>query len=102
MARAPRPAAPTHMRIFAISDVHTDFRENFQLLEGLSTREYRGDSLILAGDVSHDVTVLRRTLDLFLARFAHVFFVPGNHELWVRTGVQEDSLQKFNEVLKIC
>ncbi|HEY4214113.1 MAG TPA: metallophosphoesterase [Steroidobacteraceae bacterium] len=90
------------MRLFAISDVHTDFRENFQLLERLSTREYRGDTLILAGDVSHDISVLRRTLDLFLSRFAHVFFVPGNHELWIRSGVQEDSLQKFNEILRIC
>jgi len=54
------------MRIFAISDVHTDFPENVQLLEGLSTTEYRDDALILAGDVSHDLTVVRRTLERLL------------------------------------
>ncbi len=90
------------MRVFALSDVHTDFRENLQLLSGLSTRIYREDALILAGDVSHDLGVVRRTLELFLERFRDVFFVPGNHELWVRQGMHEHSVQKFFEVLRLC
>jgi len=90
------------LRVFAISDVHTDSRENLQLLAGLSTRAYRSDALILAGDVSHDATVLRTTLSLFLERFRYVFFVPGNHELWVRKGEYEHSLQKFEDILRTC
>ena len=90
------------MRVFAISDVHTDFRDNLQLLAGLSTHTYRNDALILAGDVSHDAAVLRTTLSLFLERFRHVFFVPGNHELWVRKGEYEHSLQKFEDILRMC
>jgi predicted phosphodiesterase len=88
------------MRVFAISDVHTDFAENQQLLRGLSTTEYRDDALILAGDVSHDLTVVQRTLALLLERFQYLFFVPGNHELWVRNGGQ--SLEKFHTLLALC
>jgi predicted phosphodiesterase len=88
------------MRVFAISDVHTDYRENLQLLAGVS--RYRDDALILAGDVSHDLEVLRQTLGLLLERFRYVFFVPGNHELWVRKGEYEDSLQKFHAILRLC
>lgn len=90
------------MRVFAISDVHTDFPENLQLLAGLSTHAYRDDALILAGDVSHDAAVLRATLSLFLERFRYVFFVPGNHELWVRKDEYEHSLQKFEDILRMC
>jgi predicted phosphodiesterase len=90
------------LRVFAISDVHTDFPENLQLLAGLSTHTYRNDALILAGDVSHDTAVLRTTLGLLLERFSQVFFVPGNHELWVRKGEYPHSLQKFEDILRMC
>jgi hypothetical protein len=33
--------------------------------------------LILAGDVSDDLPTLRQTLEVLKARFAHVFFTPG-------------------------
>jgi len=88
------------MRVFAISDVHTDFPENVQLLDRLSTTEYREDALILAGDVSHDLAVVRRTLERLLERFRYLFYVPGNHELWVRNGGQ--SLEKFQTLLALC
>lgn len=45
--------------------------------EELSTTEYRNDVLILAGDVTDDLPTLRRTLQLFEQRWAHVFFTPG-------------------------
>jgi predicted phosphodiesterase len=89
------------MRVFALSDVHADFRENLLLVTSLSTQDYQGDALILAGDVSHDPGTLLRALESFLARFRHVFFVPGNHELWVRKGAP-DSLQKFRDILRLC
>jgi predicted phosphodiesterase len=90
------------MRVFAISDVHTDFRDNLQLLGQLSTQSFRDDALIVAGDVSHDLGVLRQTLLIFVERFRYVFYVPGNHELWIRKGEHEDSVQKFHDVLRLC
>jgi Icc-related predicted phosphoesterase len=89
------------MRIYAISDLHTDFRENRTALERTPPDEHRDDVLVLAGDVADAEPVLRETLELLAARFAEVFFVPGNHELWVR-GEPRDSMEKFRAVLRIC
>ena len=72
------------MRILAISDLHTDFRENKWLLEQLPGGAYQGDVLIAAGDISHNVETLQSTLALLRSKFKQVFYVPGNHELWVR------------------
>ncbi|MEM7205962.1 MAG: metallophosphoesterase [Planctomycetota bacterium] len=90
------------MRLFAISDLHTDYRGNRETLAALSAQEYGDDALIVAGDVSHDEQVLRDTLALLRERFAELFFVPGNHELWLRGGGFDDSLQKHDAVLGWC
>jgi Icc-related predicted phosphoesterase len=89
------------MRIYAISDLHTDFRENRAALERAGLAGHRGDALIVAGDVADGEAVLRDTLQWLAARFAEVFFVPGNHELWVR-GDPRDSMRKFHDVLRLC
>ena len=52
--------------------------------EALSNNAYQDDVLILAGDISDDQSVLRSTFELVVQKFNHVFFVPGNHDLWVR------------------
>jgi predicted phosphodiesterase len=89
------------MRIYAVSDLHTDFRENRDALERAPMSGHRGDVLIVAGDVADSESVLRDTLQMLASRFAEVFFVPGNHELWVR-GETRDSMEKFRAVLRIC
>lgn len=89
------------MRIFAVSDLHADFRENRRRLDAVSAVEHRDDALIVAGDVADGEGVLRDTLAWLAGRFREVFFVPGNHELWVREG-EGDSVGKFHEVLAAC
>lgn len=89
------------MRIYAISDLHTDFRANREALERAQLGGHRDDALIVAGDVADSEAVLRDTLQLLTSRFREVFFVPGNHELWVR-GEERDSMEKFRSVLRIC
>lgn len=89
------------MRIYAVSDLHADFRENRRLLERIPAREHRGDALLVAGDVADSLAILRDVLSLLRERFAQLFFVPGNHELWVR-GDPRDSLEKFQAVLDVC
>jgi predicted phosphodiesterase len=89
------------MRILAISDLHTDFRENMWLVEQLSDVAYRQDILIAAGDISDRLDTLKSTLALLRAKFMKVFYVPGNHELWVRKGSQT-SVEKFFSVLALC
>jgi predicted phosphodiesterase len=89
------------MRLVAISDVHSDFRENRLLLEQLPDTRYRDDVLIVAGDIADRYPVIAATLALFRAKFRHVFYVPGNHELWVRQGPQT-SVDKFRHILDLC
>ena len=90
------------MRIFAISDVHADYPQNMALLQAFSARDHLRDTLLLAGDVTDDLARLAQVLRGVREKFAHVFFVPGNHELWVRRGESGDSVARFEKVLRLC
>ena len=63
----------------------------------LSDADYKEDVLIVAGDIADDTEVVRKTLVLLLSKWAHVFFTPGNHELWVRRG-EADVRDSFGEL----
>jgi len=89
------------MRVFATSDLHTDYKENFLWLTQLSDTAYRDDTLILAGDISDRLEIIRETLLLLRTKFRHLLFTPGNHELWVRN-VEFDSIEKLKQVLRLC
>jgi hypothetical protein len=89
------------MRIFAISDLHTDFRDNWLWLKQLSNVDYREDALIVAGDIADRTEIIRDTLQLLRSRFRHIFYTPGNHELWVRFD-DFDSIEKLKRILAMC
>jgi Calcineurin-like phosphoesterase len=89
------------MRIFAVSDLHTDFAENRRRLQQVSSTSYLRDVLVVAGDIADDLRVIDWTLRTLRSRFGRVFYVPGNHELWVRDG-EYDSVEKFRQVLRLC
>jgi predicted phosphodiesterase len=89
------------MRLFATSDLHTDYKDNFRWLAEISDSDYRDDALIVAGDISDRLEIVRSTLELLRSKFRHLLFTPGNHELWVR-GAEYDSLQKLQRVLELC
>jgi len=101
LAHRPSTGGILAMRILALSDLHTDFRENRLLLEQLSGVTYQQDILIAAGDISDRLETLKSTLTLLRAKFQKVFYVPGNHELWVRKG-GHTSIEKFFSVLALC
>jgi hypothetical protein len=89
------------MRIFAVSDLHTDFAENRRRLQQVSSISYLRDVLVVAGDIADDLRVIDWTLRTLRSRFGRVFYVPGNHELWARDG-EYDSVEKFRQVLRLC
>ncbi|HLM56415.1 MAG TPA: metallophosphoesterase [Pyrinomonadaceae bacterium] len=89
------------MRVFAISDLHTDFKENMLVVERLPDDTFTGDALIVAGDVADRLEVIEYTLALLRSKFRQVCYVPGNHELWVRDGAY-DSMEKLRRVLETC
>lgn len=87
------------MRVFALSDVHVDFDANARWVSALSRSDYQQDVLILAGDVSDSIGLFSQCLDTFARRFRKVFFVPGNHDLWViRDPGHMNSLDKFETI----
>ena len=89
------------MRLFATSDLHTDYKENFRWLQELSDTDYRADALIVAGDISDRMEIIRETFELLRAKFRYLLYTPGNHELWVREPGY-DSLEKLQRVLDLC
>ena len=64
-------------RIFAISDIHVDIPENLRLVESWSASEYRNDVLIVAGDVTDNLSLLKTVLQSLTQKFLKVCYVPG-------------------------
>ena len=90
------------MRIFALSDIHVDFELNMHWLGRMSSCDYINDTLILAGDVCDEIDRLQKALSILRAKFANIFFVPGNHDLWLRRKECNDSIEKFRLILELC
>lgn len=90
------------MRVFALSDLHADYPENFQWILELSNVDYQQDVLVLAGDVTDDLQVLAQVFQALRSKFREVMFVPGNHELWVQNDVVDCSLEKFALIGQLC
>lgn len=90
------------MRVYAISDIHTDFEVNMQWIESLDNTKYKSDILILAGDVSDKLLVIEETLKKLSSKFYKVCYVPGNHDLWVRENPELNSIDKLNLIQSLC
>lgn len=90
------------MKIFAISDLHLDYKENADWLQSLSSLDYQQDILILAGDISDNIELIEACFKQLTNKFKQVIFVPGNHDLWVRRGEQKNSFEKFKLVQEIA
>ena len=101
-------------RLFVVSDIHSDYEANMAWCRSLADGgRFRRDTLIVAGDVSHSLEIVRETLAVLAAAFDRVWFVPGNHDLWVWTtsiGARgknavpggEDSLTKLRQTMELC
>ncbi|PON53601.1 Calcineurin-like phosphoesterase domain, apaH type [Trema orientale] len=104
------PVAPSSrqdavgLRVFVLSDLHTDYAENMKWVKSLSTVEYRRDVLLVAGDVAETYNNFILTMSILKDRFEYVFFVPGNHDLWCRREGQDylNSLEKLNKLIDAC
>eukprot|EP00923_Selenidium_pygospionis_P051222 GHVN01088983.1.p2 GENE.GHVN01088983.1~~GHVN01088983.1.p2 ORF type:complete len:324 (+),score=83.26 GHVN01088983.1:3088-4059(+) len=90
-------------RVWCVSDLHSDHKDNLHLIERYATQstapsshvssssplapqaitDTSNDALIVAGDVSDCTVTLLTTLALFKKRFRYVFFTPGNHDAWL-------------------
>ncbi|CAG9461398.1 unnamed protein product [Pedinophyceae sp. YPF-701] len=74
-------------------------------VDTLSDTAYRGDCLIVAGDVADSMGYLRAALTKLKKKFRRVVFTPGNHDLWLRPGdgkPYSDSVHKLIDILDFC
>ncbi|KAF2859502.1 Metallo-dependent phosphatase [Piedraia hortae CBS 480.64] len=69
------------MRLWAIADIHVSFKSNRDEFAKLESRG-PGDGLILAGDVGESLETMNFAFATAKSKFKHVFWVPGNHELY--------------------
>lgn len=70
-------------RLLAVSDLHVARPQNREIVAGLRAGS-DGDWLIVCGDVGERLDDVEWALGVLADRFARVFWVPGNHELWSR------------------
>eukprot|EP00434_Breviolum_minutum_P010594 symbB.v1.2.009345.t1/scaffold561.1/size520142/13 len=103
------------VRLWCVSDIHTDIKEgcsdeaqkpfkeveNLLWVKKLSDTEFLNDVLIVAGDVSDSLPTLELTLSILKQKYAEVFFVPGNHDLWTDDD-SGDSVQKLHQMMTLC
>ena len=90
------------MRVYSISDLHVDYDQNMRWVLNLPDNKFSEDILIVAGDISDDEEKFKKALAAVQSKFREVFFVPGNHDLWVRKDNRMDSLEKFYRLINIC
>lgn len=93
------------MKLYAISDLHLQYRINRQALEALPL--YARDWLIVAGDIGETLELHRYALALLTRRFAQVIWVPGNHDLWTLpstsvTEYHERGEEKYFRLVDLC
>ena len=68
------------VRLLAISDLHIGVASNRAALDELP--DHHDDWLLVAGDVGEKVEHIEHAMRILTAKFAKVFWTPGNHELW--------------------
>lgn len=93
------------MKLWAISDLHLDYRTNQGALPELQAGPH--DWLITGGDLCTRPDHLRQALDTMCARFDRVFWVPGNHELWScpnpdNKDEQLRGVAKYHHLVDVC
>ena len=88
------------MKLYALGDLHLGHRANREALAGWRARP--GDWLILAGDVGESMAVVELGLRAAVERFAKVFWVPGNHELWSRGAGGLRGAAKYEALVEAC
>ena len=88
------------MKLYALGDLHLGHRANREALP--AWRPHLEDWLILAGDVGETLEHLELGVRAATERFAQVFWVPGNHELWSRRDGALRGVAKYEATLALC
>lgn len=90
------------MKLWAISDLHIAVEANKNAVRELPA--YPDDWLILGGDICERVEDLEWAFAQCTKKFARVFWVPGNHELWLVTQAERElgSQVKYKNLIALA
>jgi 3',5'-cyclic AMP phosphodiesterase CpdA len=93
----------TASTVWAISDLHTAYDENREIIRGLRPSSEQ-DWLLVAGDVGERFADIEWTLTTLRERFAEVIWAPGNHELWTPRDdpVQSRGTARYADLVRLC
>ena len=131
--------APHIRRVVLLSDLHMDYTANRDWLSNLCGADDVSDvdsvssktsngvissrfddnnnniddkhtMIIIAGDISHDLDILRWTFQTLKRKYGEVMYTPGSHDLWIdrdddntdEDGVKNTSIDKLERVLQLC
>ncbi len=91
-----------NLNLWAISDLHIGVEANKNALRAFT--EKSDDWLILAGDICERAEDLAWAFSLFTQKFSKVFWVPGNHELWLVSKAEQakDSPAKYAALVDLA
>lgn len=89
------------MAIYAWSDIHVDFPANMQRIQQIPD-QYGEDYLLLAGDVSDRREQLKQAIGSLVSKFKRVFYVPGNHDLWIHKNDYANSVDKHHALMRFA
>jgi 3',5'-cyclic AMP phosphodiesterase CpdA len=87
--------------LFAISDVHLNYRANRDVAEALVPAT-PDDWLAVAGDIAHRIEDIIGFLALMRRRFAKVLWTPGNHDLWGTGSDQPQGAHRYAHLVAQC
>ena len=89
--------------LVAVSDLHVSYTDNREVVRGL--RPGSADEwLLVAGDVAERFASVEWALGTLRERWAKVFWVPGNHELWTPPDdpVTLRGAERYEALVEMC
>uniref|UniRef100_A0A7S3JZH3 Calcineurin-like phosphoesterase domain-containing protein n=1 Tax=Aureoumbra lagunensis TaxID=44058 RepID=A0A7S3JZH3_9STRA len=93
------------LRLWVLSDLHTDHAQNLVWLKERALRENSAhfcDVLLCAGDIASSEKVINETLALLAHRFDLVFFCVGNHDAHILARKDKTSVEKIADIQTEC
>ncbi|MEJ5927049.1 metallophosphoesterase [Corynebacterium sp. H128] len=87
--------------LWAVSDLHAAVKANANPIASINPR-HPSDWLIVAGDVAERTELVLQVLGKLRQKFACVIWVPGNHELFSRSGDRAKGRDKYDELVEGC
>jgi EmrB/QacA subfamily drug resistance transporter len=89
--------------LFAVSDLHVSFPENWRAVQQLEP-ESGADWLVVAGGIGRTFADIEKTLRLLRERYARVIWTPGNQELWSHPGdpVRLSGPGRYASLIEMC